>query len=188
MLARGVPPNLILVPPEASRPMNDNHDAALIRAKAIAAREEQWAREYDRQCEEHAVDTYFDKASGCDLIKMYETGKTLDGKRINKFESRALVSAWMQRFKCYPTQASSVPHTAKPEAALRKPELADDTVLSPKDVVRLTGISLATIKRMLTDGRFPKPLRLSPRRIGWPAGEVKAWLRRLDDQRNSPRQ
>ena len=50
------------------------------------------------------------------------------------------------------------------------------------------GSANSTVKRMVLDGRFPKPMRLSPRRIGWKATEVKAWIRQLDDQRKAPRQ
>ena len=58
-----------------------------------------------------------------------------------------------------------------------QPELpADDTMLRTKDALRLMGVSLSSLKRMVMDGRFPTPMRLSPRRIGWPARDVKAWL------------
>ena len=69
-----------------------------------------------------------------------------------------------------------------------EPEPDDDDMLRMRDVVRLTGVSKSSIKRMVIDKRFPPPMRLSTRRIGWPAREVKAWLRQLDDQRRSPRQ
>ena len=64
-----------------------------------------------------------------------------------------------------------------------EPEPADTTMLDMHDVMRLTGLSKSTIKRMVSDDRFPKPIHLSPRRIGWPAGDVKAWLERLDGNR-----
>ena len=77
---------------------------------------------------------------------------------------------------------------AADQAPTAEPEPEDDTMLRMGEVVRLTGISDSTIKRMVIDGRFPKPMRLSPRRIGWKAGEVKSWIRQLDDQRRAPRQ
>ena len=43
-------------------------------------------------------------------------------------------------------------------------------------VIKLAGLSRSTIKRRVADGSFPKPRRLAPRRIGWPARKVKAWL------------
>jgi predicted DNA-binding transcriptional regulator AlpA len=53
-----------------------------------------------------------------------------------------------------------------------------------KEVVRLTGLSLSTLKRMAIDCRFAAPHRLSPRRIGWPARAVTAWLETVDGARH----
>ncbi|HUJ38009.1 MAG TPA: AlpA family phage regulatory protein, partial [Hyphomicrobium sp.] len=78
--------------------------------------------------------------------------------------------------------------TAEPEAAAPEPELPhDDTMLRANDVARLTGLSLSTLKRMVLDHRFPKPMHLSPRRIGWPARDVKRWLEELDGARRKTR-
>ncbi len=59
---------------------------------------------------------------------------------------------------------------------------ADDTMLNIRDVVRITGLSKSTIKRWVNDpaGDFPKPIKLSPRRIGWPADQVYAWRKRIE--------
>ena len=84
--------------------MDDNDPLA--RARAVAKEEAALAKEWDTASEEHAVDTWYAGASAHDLIKMYETGKTLEGRKINAFESRALVSAWLQRFGYYPTQGA----------------------------------------------------------------------------------
>ena len=37
------------------------------------------------------------------------------------------------------------------------------------------------------DGRFAKPMRLSPRRIGWLARDARAWLDGLDGARRKVR-
>ena len=60
----------------------------------------------------------------------------------------------------------------------------DDTMLGTDEVLRMTGLSLATLNRMIQpeDGRFPKPMKLSERRRGWLARDVKAWLQALRDQ------
>jgi predicted DNA-binding transcriptional regulator AlpA len=63
----------------------------------------------------------------------------------------------------------------------------DDTMLRAKDVVRLTGLSLSILMRMVLDGRFAKPMRLSPRRIGWLARDARAWLDGLDGARRKVR-
>jgi predicted DNA-binding transcriptional regulator AlpA len=49
---------------------------------------------------------------------------------------------------------------------------ADDTMLRMRDVVRITGLSKSTIKRWVADPAidFPKPIKLTPRRLGWRSG------------------
>jgi prophage regulatory protein len=66
-----------------------------------------------------------------------------------------------------------------------EPELPSDdtTMLRAKEVARRTGLSLSTLKRKVISGEFPKPMRLSPRRIGWQAGAVRSWLEGLDGAR-----
>ena len=48
--------------------------------------------------------------------------------------------------------------------------------LSPKDVNRLTGLSLTTLWRMRRRGELPEPVRLSPGRVGWTEDAIAAWL------------
>lgn len=38
------------------------------------------------------------------------------------------------------------------------------------------GVSRATLRRMVQDGRFPEPVRLSRRTLRWRVDEVNAWL------------
>jgi prophage regulatory protein len=64
---------------------------------------------------------------------------------------------------------------------------ADDTMLGINEVVRLTGVSKATINRHVQTGTFPKPFKISARRNGYLAREVKEWLERLDEQRHATR-
>jgi hypothetical protein len=40
-----------------------------------------------------------------------------------------------------------------------EPLPSDDATLGVRDAERLTGISHSRIKRMVSDGRFPKPMR-----------------------------
>ena len=61
-------------------------------------------------------------------------------------------------------------------------------MLRTPEVERLTGLSQSTIKRMVTDGRFPKPMRIGIRAKGWLARDVKAFIDTLDEQRKRPRQ
>lgn len=49
-------------------------------------------------------------------------------------------------------------------------------VLRLDDVVREIGISRALVKRLVAEGTFPKPIRLSERARGWRRREVMDWV------------
>ena len=74
----------------------------LARARAAAKEEAAWTLEWERDCEARAVDTHFAKAGAAELIRMYETRRNLEGEKLTKFESRALVAVWYIRFGAYP--------------------------------------------------------------------------------------
>ena len=154
-------------------------------AKALA---DQWkAQRDDRDREPRA--SYFSDVSAHDLIKMWETGKNTDGKKLKPYELGCLVEAWCEVFGALPPFDDAVANTAAlPERAKPLPLPADDTMLRMPDVERLTGISKSTIKRMVSDGRFPQPLRLGIRAKGWPASDVKGFIETLNEQRKRPRQ
>ena len=44
------------------------------------------------------------------------------------------------------------------------------------DVLAVTGLSRTTIWRLSRSGRFPAPIRLSERAVGWRRREVEGWL------------
>ena len=48
-------------------------------------------------------------------------------------------------------------------------------ILSTKQVVKRTGLSVSTIRRRILVDDFPKPRQLTPNRIGWPDDEIDAW-------------
>jgi prophage regulatory protein len=47
----------------------------------------------------------------------------------------------------------------------------------PKEVCDLLGVSLSTLQRMRRRGGFPKPVQISPNRIGWPIDIIDSWMR-----------
>lgn len=51
-----------------------------------------------------------------------------------------------------------------------------DKVLTVDQVFELHPVSRATRWRMVQRGEFPKPIRLSPGRVGWREIDVRAWL------------
>ena len=52
--------------------------------------------------------------------------------------------------------------------------LAVLTILRRKQVEVESGYSRSTIYLRIAQGLWPKPVRLGPRAVGWPAGEVAA--------------
>jgi prophage regulatory protein len=151
-------------------------------AEARAEEREAQRRDYERMPRADC----FREASALDVVDMWRTQKNLDGRRLTKFEFGCLVERWTEIFgKCRKLMAI---RQAMTFASAPEPMPADDTMLRVPDVVRLTGISHTTIKRMQADGRFPKAMRLGERAKGWPAREIKAWLETLDEQRRRSRQ
>jgi prophage regulatory protein len=53
---------------------------------------------------------------------------------------------------------------------------ADDELWSLKTVVAKTGLSRSSIYSYVEAGLFPRQRRLGPRRVGWLASEVRAWI------------
>ncbi|HEY5330421.1 MAG TPA: AlpA family transcriptional regulator [Acidobacteriaceae bacterium] len=50
-----------------------------------------------------------------------------------------------------------------------------------------TGLSRSTIYARVAEGRFPKPISLGARAIGWIDSEVEAWVaRQIDQSRRTP--
>ena len=50
----------------------------------------------------------------------------------------------------------------------------------------VTGLSKATIYRLLARGEFPARVKLSPRCVGWRVAEVDAWLAARGAVREEP--
>lgn len=50
------------------------------------------------------------------------------------------------------------------------------TILRRDAVERATGLSRSTIYEMVNRGKFPQPVKLSARSVGWLASEVEGWI------------
>lgn len=44
------------------------------------------------------------------------------------------------------------------------------------DVKAQTGLSRSTLYAMMAGGRFPKPMKLGERAVGWTEADIAAWL------------
>ena len=51
-----------------------------------------------------------------------------------------------------------------------------ERLITSRQITEETGISRATIYRLLQNGAFPKPIRIGPRATRWLASDIKAWL------------
>lgn len=49
-------------------------------------------------------------------------------------------------------------------------------LLKAKDVAERTSVSTAQIYRLVKDGRFPAPIKISDCRRGWLESEVDQWI------------
>lgn len=144
---------------------------SLAACKLLAEKHDQRTADYDGALRSKAEETHFEHCSAGQLIEMWESGRNLKRRKLSDFEFRALCEAWVQVFGSLPpgpTDTASAPPTT-----ITRP--APDTMLNMQDVIRLTGLSESSIKRMVTDGRFPPPIKLSPRRNGWLASAVIEW-------------
>ena len=171
--------------------MSEHTRMALARAKAadMDAERDALDEEYQWSMQQSAIDNHYNKLRAGKLVTMWETGTNEHGQPLSDFEFQALCAAWHSTFGELPPQTdcreASTSTIADPDP---EPIPADDEMLDPREVARVAGISVSTIKRMVNDGRFPKPLNLSPRRIGWTGKDVRMWLEALHDQsRNGKR-
>lgn len=51
-----------------------------------------------------------------------------------------------------------------------------NTVLRTPEVTTLTGLSRATIYRMMAADAFPRQRKLGPNSVGWLHGEIRDWI------------
>jgi prophage regulatory protein len=56
------------------------------------------------------------------------------------------------------------------------PETTAPIVISVKDVCRLTSLSRAFVSKIRAEGKFPAPVHLGEKRIGFVRTEVETWL------------
>ncbi len=59
-------------------------------------------------------------------------------------------------------------------------------LLRRREVEEITGLSRAGIYEQMTEGVFPKPVRIGPRAVAWVDSEVSKWQRkRIKDRDKS---
>jgi len=59
------------------------------------------------------------------------------------------------------------------------------TIMRLPEVRRTTGLSRSTLYMRIAEGKFPRPINLGGRAVGWLQSEVEAWLeRQVEASRN----
>ncbi|WP_417559213.1 helix-turn-helix transcriptional regulator [Marinomonas sp.] len=54
-------------------------------------------------------------------------------------------------------------------------------IIDRHEVERLTSLRKTTIYRLIKQGRFPKPLRISPMRVAWRMVDIESWVESLKE-------
>ena len=52
----------------------------------------------------------------------------------------------------------------------------NDRLLRRREVEELTGLSRASIYRMMGSGRFPRPVRVSATAVRWKESDITVWI------------
>lgn len=58
----------------------------------------------------------------------------------------------------------------------------DDELLRPAAVSERIGLSVTHIRRLVAAGKFPQPIRFSPRAIAWRRSDINAWMASLSQK------
>jgi prophage regulatory protein len=70
-------------------------------------------------------------------------------------------------------------------AALASTHSAVDLFLGEPETRAASGIrSRSTLREMIREGRFPRPIRISPGRVAWSAAEIRAWQQERIQERD----
>lgn len=51
-----------------------------------------------------------------------------------------------------------------------------DPILRRPDVLRVTGLSQASLYRLMGENQFPKPIKVTDNTVGWKQSEVVDWI------------
>ena len=52
----------------------------------------------------------------------------------------------------------------------------NEKLLRRREVEEQTGLSRASIYRLIADGEFPRPVRVSATGVRWKASDISAWI------------
>lgn len=55
-------------------------------------------------------------------------------------------------------------------------------ILRRPEVINAVGLSTATIYRLMSENKFPKPVKLGARSVGWVETDIQSWLEERIEQ------
>lgn len=55
-------------------------------------------------------------------------------------------------------------------------DLMHHRIVRRAEVLEVTGLSRATLYRLISDGRFPAPVKLAVNAVGWRESAIREWL------------
>ena len=55
-------------------------------------------------------------------------------------------------------------------------------ILRRKDIENKFGLSRSTIYAMMANGRFPKPVKLGHRAVGWRSDDLQSWFENMQEE------
>jgi len=117
---------------------NKSASISLAEARAIADQWQAHRDDYDRMPQAD----YFEDATPHQVVKLWETDRGIDGRRLMPRERACLVERWVEIFGTYPPGSDH--EDEAPLTASRPMEslvAADDTTLPSKEVERLLGVT-----------------------------------------------
>ena len=91
-------------------------------------------------------------------------------------QERELLRPEDEKISCHGTEQTIVPIAVCQAQVVEHDTAALPRIVSRRAVAESLGTSVVTLWRMVRDGRFPKPFRVSPGRVGWCARTVRLWI------------
>lgn len=59
-----------------------------------------------------------------------------------------------------------------------------ERILKSKETAERAGFSRRTMYYEISEGRFPRPVQLTPKRVGWLESEIDEWIKAKVDRRD----
>ena len=71
----------------------------------------------------------------------------------------------------------SSPSFSAPLPAIPLPSLVQERFMRLPEVIRISGLSRATIYELMSKDAFPKKVQLGGRNVAWPESEINEWVK-----------